>query len=156
MSHKSKLLNEMQVSNLTEVLPVFNKQLNWKLLYRLSDHGISMNTMMSRLSNEQETLMIFEDEVGFKFGSFCTEAWHFQKDFYGNGENFVFTFKDGQQCEEYKSKYKNDFYQFSDSSCIGMGSGSGESRFAIYLGSDLYRGSSSKTECFDNEQLTSN
>jgi hypothetical protein len=77
MSHKSKLLNEMQISNLTAVLPSFNKQLSWKLLYRLSDHGVSMNTMMNRLNNEQETLLIYEDEVGYKFGSFCTENWHF-------------------------------------------------------------------------------
>ena len=110
MSHKSKILNEVQISNLTEKLPAFNKQLGWKLLYRLSDHGTTMNTMMHRISSDQETLILFEDECGYKFGGFNAEAWKFSKDFYGNGENFVFTFYDGNSCQDFKSKYKNDLY----------------------------------------------
>ena len=35
-----------------------------------------------------------------------------------------------------------------------MGGGVVGGRFAVYLGSDFLRGSSGKTECFDNEQLS--
>lgn len=37
-----------------------------------------------------------------------------------------------------------------------MGGGVQEGRFALYIGDDLYRGSSHKTACFDNKCLASN
>ena len=66
--------------------------MRWTLLYRLSDHGVSMNTFIQRLSGMENTLMIVEDKSGYKFGGFCTEEWFFSNSFYGTGENFVFTF----------------------------------------------------------------
>ena len=44
----SKLLNAIQISNLTEHLH-FYRSCKWVLLYRLSEHGVSMNTFLKRL-----------------------------------------------------------------------------------------------------------
>lgn len=42
-----------------------------------------------------------------------------------------------------------------DKSCIGIGGDSQQgNRFALYLGDDFYRGSSTKTLCYDNEVLS--
>lgn len=49
----------------------------------------------------------------------------------------------------------NDMFQFSDSKCFGVGGGAQKGRFALYLGDNMYRGNSSRTECFNNDVLSS-
>ena len=44
-------------------------------------------------------------------------------------------------------------YQFCDSTGIGLGGSIQSGRFSLYLGNDFLRGSTIKTECFDNEIL---
>ena len=128
--------------------------MRWKLLYRLSDHGVSMNTFIQRLQGEETTLMIVEEKTGYKFGGFCTEEWFFSKQFYGTGENFVFTLRDRDDCEMWYASGDNSMYQFCDRSGFGLGGGIHGGRFAMYLGNDLWRGSSMRTECFNNELLS--
>jgi len=53
-----------------------------------------MNTFLKNLDGHADTIIILEDEAGYKFGGFCNEEWKPSKEFFGNGENFVFTFKD--------------------------------------------------------------
>lgn len=53
--------------------------LEWKLLYRMSEHGTSMITFMKRVKHEQTTVLVIEDENGFKFGAFCLEEWAVSK-----------------------------------------------------------------------------
>ena len=87
----SKLLNDFQISNIAEHIGMY-RNMKWTLLYRLSDHGVSMNTFTSRLQGFETTLVIIEDTRRYKFGGFCTEEWVFSSGFYGTGENFVFSF----------------------------------------------------------------
>jgi hypothetical protein len=54
-----------------------------------------MNTFLNALDGYADTILVFEDECGYKFGGMCNEEWVVSKDFFGNGENFVYTFKDG-------------------------------------------------------------
>ena len=70
------------------------RNMKWCLLYRLSDHGVSMQTFIKRLQGSDATLIIIEDKNKWKFGGFQTEEWLFSQQFVGTGENFVFTFKD--------------------------------------------------------------
>ena len=37
--------------------------------------------------------MVIEDKQGNKFGGLAGEEWVQRKEFYGNGESFVYTFK---------------------------------------------------------------
>ena len=48
----------------------------------------------------------------------------------------------------------NEMYQFCDRTGFGLGGGIHGGRFALYLGNDLWRGSSMTTECFNNECLS--
>jgi hypothetical protein len=66
-------------------LPEVTRNYNWKLLYRLSDDGVSMNTFMKNMKGSLDTIVVFEDADGFKFGGFQCEEWHVSKDFYGTG-----------------------------------------------------------------------
>ena len=130
------------------------RNMHWTLLYRLSDDGVSMNTFIKRLSGYEQTLIIMEDKNKFKFGGFCTEEWIMSSQFFGTGDNFMFTFKDKDACEIWFASGDNSFYQFCDRTGFGLGGGLHGGRFALYLGNDFYRGSSVKTECFGNEILS--
>ena len=96
-----------------------------------------------------------EDKNGHKFGGFCTEEWFFSQSFYGTGDSFVFSFKDKDDCDIWWASGENDMYQFCDRSGIGLGGGIHGGRFALYLGKDLWRGSSAHTECYKNDCLAS-
>lgn len=96
-----------------------------------------------------------EDDGGFKFGAMAHEPWESSTQFYGTAETFVFTFQDRDQIEHFEATGSNEMFQFSDRKCIGFGGGFAAGRFALYLGDNMYRGNSSKTECFNNIILSS-
>ena len=90
------------------------RNMRWVLLYRLSEHGVSMNTVISKLQGYENTLIILEDKNRYKFGGFCAEEWIMGSSFYGTGENFVFTFQDKDAVEIYYATGENSMYQFCD------------------------------------------
>ena len=135
-------------------MPGLYKIAHWKLLYRMSLHGVSMNTFYNKVSGEGASLVIMEDERGYKFGCMVHENWERSNNFYGSSETMVYTFKDGLSVKYWEATGRNDMFQFSDYKCIGFGGGSDAGRFALYLGDNLYRGNSIKTECFNNEVLS--
>ena len=67
----------------------------------------------------------------------------------------MYTFRATDQCEMWYASGDNAMYQFCDRTGFGLGGGIHGGRFALYLGSDLYRGSSMTTECFNNDKLSS-
>ena len=154
MEGSSKLLNAYQINNLSEHM-IYLRSMKWVLLYRLSEHGVSLHTFIKRLSMYDNTLLVMEDKQGWKFGGLASEEWAKGKDFYGTGDSFVFTFKKGDQIELWQSTGQNSMYQYCDKGGFGMGGGFLGGRFALYVGDDFWRGSSTKTECFDNECLSS-
>ena len=62
------------------------------------------------MQGSDATLMIIEDKNRNKFGGFCTEEWIFSKQFFGTGENFVFTFRDKDACEMWHASGDNEMY----------------------------------------------
>ena len=46
-------------------------------------------------------MIVIEDRKGHKFGGLAAEEWETRTDFYGNGESFVYTFKDQDAIEIY-------------------------------------------------------
>jgi hypothetical protein len=69
-----------------------------------------MMTFLKNIDGATDTVMVFEDESGYKFGGVCYEEWSVSKDFFGNGENFVYTFKDGDDILAFKSTNENTMY----------------------------------------------
>ena len=91
----SLLLNDLQISSLCGIMPGLYKIARWNLLYRISEHGVSLNTFYERLGGAPASLVIMEDENGHKFGAMVHENWERGNHFYGSAETFVFTFRDG-------------------------------------------------------------
>lgn len=75
---------------------------NWELLYSMNKDGCSVGTLYDRCKNNKTTLLVVQDSKGWIFGGFCNETWHPSNKFYGTGENFLFTFKDGIKPEIYR------------------------------------------------------
>lgn len=69
-----------------------------------------MNTFLKNLDGYADTIIVLEDEAGYKFGGVCNEEWTPSKEFFGNGENFVFTFKDSDQIKAFKATNDNSMY----------------------------------------------
>ena len=101
------------------------------------------------------TCLVIEDSNGFKFGGFCFEEWRHKTVFYGSGESFVYTFRDGDDPQVFYGTGNNSMFQYCDRKCIGLGGDRLDGRFSLYLGDDFYRGSSTKTSCYNNETLSS-
>jgi hypothetical protein len=91
-------------------MPGLYKIARWKLLYRMSLHGVSMNTFFTRLSGEPATLVLLEDENGWKFGAMAHADWEKRTQFYGSSETFVFTFRNGETVQYWEATGKNDMY----------------------------------------------
>lgn len=58
----------------------------------MSDHGTSQITFMKKVKSAMTTIIVIEDEKGFKFGAFCLEEWKHGQQFYGESETMVFSF----------------------------------------------------------------
>lgn len=94
-----------------------------------------------------------QDFQGTVFGGYCSEAWRVATSFYGMGENFLFTFKNGARPTLYKWTGNDDQFQYASRDAIGLGGGS-RGRFGLFIKDSLYKGSSSKTNTFENEVLS--
>lgn len=70
------------------------RSMDWNLVYCMNIDGVSMQTFKQRARNHSYTALIIKDDQSFIFGAFSSEAWKLSKGFFGNGENFVFTFRD--------------------------------------------------------------
>ncbi|KAK6944086.1 TLDc domain [Dillenia turbinata] len=63
----------------------------WKLLYHSSYHGLSFNTFLGNISNdEQPTVLIIKDKEGYIYGGYAAQPWERHGDFYGDMKSFLF------------------------------------------------------------------
>lgn len=94
-SEKSEILNDYQISALVAEFPSMVRMEDWQLVYSLNRDGISMLSFFEKCRHYKTTLIVIQDMQGTVFGGFCTETWKISSQFYGTGENFLFTFKHG-------------------------------------------------------------
>ena len=78
------------------------KMCDWSLVYSLNRDGVSMLTFFEKCKKHQNTFLIVQDFQGTIFGGYCSEAWRMSTNFFGTGENFLFTFKNGPKPAVYK------------------------------------------------------
>lgn len=109
--------------------PIYRIQ-NCKLLFSTSLHGVSLNSFYSRSEDVHPTLLVVKDTSDHIFGAFVTGDWRNNSSFYGTGESFLWTLS--PEVHVYKWTSSNDYFQFSDSTQIALGSGS-KKRHEHYL-----------------------
>ena len=89
-----------------------------------------MQTFYHNLKSRDNTVILIKDFDNYIFGAYCSEEWQTKQMpghvFFGNGENFVFSFHTGydifyypwNMCEEYDEEF-----QYSDFKSIIIGGG---------------------------------
>ena len=155
-THKSCILSDLQISNLIVELPSYYQTSNWSRLFNIDVDGCSLITFFQRVKEYDTTIILLEDQYGYKFGGFCVEEWKPLFTFFGNGENFLFTFKDKDEPQIFPWSGEGEHHMYANNSSIALGGSKQKGRFALYLADDLYRGSSVKTESYDNDILSKN
>ena len=117
-------------------------------------HGCSFITFFKMVKEYETTVLVIEDEHGYKFGGFCLDEWRQNIGFFGNGENLLFTFKDQQLPEVFDYTGTGDQHMYASSNSIGLGGSHSKGRFALHLSDYLKKGSSVPVESYGNITLS--
>ncbi|KAL5739963.1 hypothetical protein ACOSQ2_029143 [Xanthoceras sorbifolium] len=63
----------------------------WKLLYHSALNGLSFNTFLGNISNDDgPTVLIIKDKKGYIYGGYASQTWERHGDFYGDMKCFLF------------------------------------------------------------------
>jgi hypothetical protein len=123
LSTESHLLNDLMIQQIVERLPDYLKHREWDLIFRPDRNGWSLHTFYRNCENYGSNVFVVKDDGHFVFGGFASTSWVRSRKFYGNGECFLFTFKDSQEIQSFFPTLVNNYYMSSDEQCIIMGSG---------------------------------
>ena len=136
---KSSILSDAQIKVLSRHLPSIVRLFNWELIFTPRRDGHSHLTFFVKCADHEYTILLIKDTHGYRFGAFCSEEWRTGGGFCGNGDAFVFTFRDGDELEIVPASGADDQYQCAlDGVLIIGGSSSGKGRAAITI-SDRFR-----------------
>ena len=144
-------MTPVQMSNLVATLPSFYRGCDWKRIYKMNEDGCSLITFFTQCREYENTILLVQDEFGWKFGSFCTEEWTSKFRFFGNGMNMLFSFQDTDEPYVFKYTGDGDQHQYSDDKSIGMGGSLEKGRFGLFLSNDFSKGSSLRSEIYNND-----
>jgi len=125
---------------------------DWTLLYSTEKHGISLNTMYSRVHEKGPLVVVVEDSKGHVFGGYASEYFRPSQRYYGTGESFLFRLH--PQLDVYPWPNTNNFFIFSSDHFISMGGGDA-GKYGLYLDADFAKGTSGYCNTFHNQPLAS-
>lgn len=152
---KSEILSTAQIKVLSYHLPAIVRLFNWKLVFSTYRDGNSHHNFFDKCSDHEYTILVIKDRVGFIFGALCAEAWDAgEKGFYGNGDNFVFTFRNSDDLEIFPATGMDTQYQSADADGIIIGGSTViKSRAAITVNNRFRQGHSGNSSTFENDIL---
>eukprot|EP00188_Purpureofilum_apyrenoidigerum_P001307 Plantae.Rhodophyta-Purpureofilum_apyrenoidigerum.ctg17048.p1 GENE.Plantae.Rhodophyta-Purpureofilum_apyrenoidigerum.ctg17048~~Plantae.Rhodophyta-Purpureofilum_apyrenoidigerum.ctg17048.p1 ORF type:complete len:510 (+),score=84.99 Plantae.Rhodophyta-Purpureofilum_apyrenoidigerum.ctg17048:127-1530(+) len=145
------LVTEEEFLTLLSFLPEKHMNADVIQLYDTTRHQQTLKHFYKAVSKTPQTLLLVKDASNYVFGAFCTHLWQPENRYYGDGDSFLFTLK--PELKLYKWSRLNLFFQFSNSSSIGVGGGY-EGDFGIFLDADLRRGFSDGCETFNSQRLS--
>lgn len=157
------------------------RRMDWALKFRLSRDGADLETLLSKVSDAERTIILLKDSGGAVFGGVAGEAWRHSAHFYGNTQSLVFhsmsepstaesdqdastgsgrrvfTCKHGSaSIRVFRWSGGNRYFQSVNTrgsfTSVGMGAGGS---FAWALDAELLRGTSGPCATFNSPQLSS-
>ncbi|EUD68020.1 hypothetical protein C922_01632 [Plasmodium inui San Antonio 1] len=115
-----KLLSKEMTKQINYYLPPTLSIKIWKLVFCSSIHGVSFKTLYRSVSNKGSVIMLICDMENILFGCFLDKL-HCDNCYYGSGENFLFTFKNGDKAlqggRDKKIKDEDEKVDNNGSSC---------------------------------------
>ncbi|GJD08053.1 Oxidation resistance protein 1 [Galdieria sulphuraria] len=146
----SAILRSNDLILLSLCMPRRYQNCDWSLLYSTNDHGISIHTFYSRVSEKSPTLLLIKNTDGDCFGCYASQPWKPCLHYYGTGECFVFTLS--PEYHVYRWSSENHSFQLSSMDFLAIGGGK---HFAIWIDSDFVSGSSGECDTFHSPTLCS-
>lgn len=120
------------------------------MVYSTMRHGVSLHTFYSKCEGTDPVIVVLRDGGKAVFGCYASVPWKAAKQYYGNGEAFVFTLE--PKVEVFRWSRANSFFQLGSAERVAVGGGS---HFAIFLDSMFERGSSGPCDTFNSPCLAS-
>ncbi|XP_042493183.1 TLD domain-containing protein 2 [Macadamia integrifolia] len=152
ISEPSLLLSEKMRSALYTSLPSLVQGRKWVLLYSTWRHGISLSTLYRRSSLcPGLSLLVVGDKKGAVFGGLVEAPLRptSKRKYQGTKDTFIFTNISGHPVV-FRPTGANHYFTLCSLDFLALGGGG---HFALYLGDDLLRGSSSVSETYGNPCL---
>ncbi|KAI8376370.1 TLD-domain-containing protein [Radiomyces spectabilis] len=124
----------------------------WKLLYSLDQHGISLATLYRMMRKYKgPCILTIKDADDQIFGAYLSESLKPSSHYYGTGECFLWkATKSG--IKVYPWTGKNEYMILSETNFIAIGGGEG--KFGLWVNEDLEKGYSEPCPTFNNERLS--
>ncbi|KAH8926239.1 TLD-domain-containing protein [Atractiella rhizophila] len=139
---------------------------DWTIVYSSEQHGISLHTLYNRVKSETRNdgqgnglVLAVRDTSEHVFGAFVNEGFKLSRDYYGNGECFLWKavpfdskdFRVGSSVKCFRWTGHNDYMILSDSTMLSIGGGDG--KFGLWVDSNFDKGFTATCPCFNNEVL---
>jgi hypothetical protein len=146
------MLKESDIHNIVKALPISQQMYDWQLLFCSEIHGSNLDTFYRLMDKylKGPSIMVVQDDRGCKFGVFTQDKWRPGGDYYGTGSTFVMSIS--PKFAAHKWTYQNEYFLCCKNDFLAVGGG--ETGFAIWLDSQLERGTSSPCTTFDNPRLS--
>lgn len=148
---KSNILSTEDFEKIRAVLPTRFKQLDWKLLFKLSEDGSSFITFFNATDRCEPIIMILISKTGDRIGAYISQQLKKSREFYGTGETFVFRFNPSFEYFGWKED-SNQYFVLSSSQEISIGGGGAS---AIWIDGNLLNAFSEPCPTFNSPSLTS-
>lgn len=151
LSHTSSIISTSQlVSSLHSHFPARFHACDWQAVYSTMRDGVSLQTFYKNCAGPDPIVLVIRDGGKAVFGYYCSVPWKSSKNYYGNGEGFVFTLV--PKFEVYKWSRANSFFQLGGAESMAVGGGG---KFALFLDSMFERGSSGPCATYNSPCLAS-
>lgn len=111
------------------------KSQDWKLGYSTMRHGSSILTMARRCEFLQPAILVVRDVENHVFGAYLSHGIRMSKgSFYGNGESFLYTFRNSSEFDAYLWTGRNNYITLCDTEGLAVGC---SDKYGLYLNQDL-------------------
>ncbi|XAR64752.1 hypothetical protein NMG60_11008565 [Bertholletia excelsa] len=131
----------------------------WKLLYHSSFNGLSFNTFLGNILNDEgPTVLIVKDKEGYIYGGYASLPWERHADFYGDMKSFLFQLY--PRASIFKPTGANNNIQWcavnfsSESIPNGIGFGGRVNHFGLFLSANFDRGHTFECTTFGSPCLS--
>jgi TLD len=147
------LLSHDTMKVIVHSLPLTLQSRVWVRLYSCLRDGDSFPSFLHHVRGHTCTLLVIETSKGDVLGGFADSPWEqrtlsINGCFFGTGQSFLYSVKEDESVQSHRWTALNEYSQFCQTGCVGMGGGGKNGTFGLYLHDQFTRGSSGPCETF--------
>jgi len=146
LSAPSKVVSALEFEAILSFLPSRLHVREPVLIFSTNRDGYNLKTFAQKNEPFEQTLFFIKTTEGKRFGAFLSKGWKLSKNFYGNGECFVFSFETTVIKHGWRSGQK-DFYMKLSKDSLNIGGG------AIWLDEFFSRGRTGFSDTYNSPPL---